>query len=31
MRGARLTTLDGRLKLVVVGIFVIVIAGTEGE
>jgi hypothetical protein len=31
VRGARLTTLDGRLKLVVVDIFFIVVAGNDGE
>jgi hypothetical protein len=31
VRGARLTMLDGRLWLVVVGIFVIVVAGNDGE
>jgi hypothetical protein len=31
VRGARLTTLVGRLKLVVVGIVVIVVAGNDGE
>jgi hypothetical protein len=29
VRGARQTTLDGRLKLVVIGIVVIVVAGNE--
>jgi hypothetical protein len=31
VRGASLTTLDGRLKLVIVRIFVIVVASTDGE
>jgi hypothetical protein len=31
VRGAILVTLDGRLKFVVVGIVVIVIAGNDGE
>jgi hypothetical protein len=31
VRGTRLTTLDGMLKLVVVGILVIVVAGNDGE
>jgi hypothetical protein len=31
VRGARLTTLDGRLTLVVVGLFVVVAACDDGE